>query len=81
MCGGSRHEMPDVVSGQEVPDRGVTAPPRPELIEAGGRRMTGQIVGVTAPTLAGTNRGWRKERGQTPPRTELIEAGGRSVAG
>ena len=40
---------PDVVSGQEVPDRGVTAPPRPELVEAGGRSMTGRIVGVTAP--------------------------------
>ena len=41
--------MPDVVSGQEVSDRGVTAPYRPELIQAGGRSMTGQIVGVTAP--------------------------------
>ena len=49
MCGGSRHEIPDIVLGQEVPDRKVTAPSRPELIEAGGRSMTGQIVGVTAP--------------------------------
>ena len=35
MCGGSRHEVPVVVSGQEVPDRGVAAPPRLELVEAG----------------------------------------------
>ena len=49
MCGGSRHELPDVVSGQEVPDRGVTAPPWPELVEVGGRSVAGQIVGVTAP--------------------------------
>ena len=41
--------MPEVVSREEMPDRGVTAPPWPELIEAGGRRMTGQLVGVTAP--------------------------------
>ena len=47
MCGGSRHEMPYVVLGQEVPDRGVNAPSRPELIEMGGRIMTGRIFGVT----------------------------------
>ena len=29
---------------QEVPDRGVTAPPRPELIEAGGKSVAGRIV-------------------------------------
>ena len=28
--GGLRHEVPDVVSGQEVPDREVTAPCRPD---------------------------------------------------
>ena len=28
--GGSRHEVPDVVLGQEVPDRGATAPHRPD---------------------------------------------------
>ena len=39
MCGGSRHEVPDVVPGQEVLYRGVTAPPRPELVEAVGRSM------------------------------------------
>ena len=26
MCGGSINELPDVVSGKKVPDRGVTAP-------------------------------------------------------
>ena len=41
--------MTDVVSRQEVPDRGVTAPPWPELIEAVGRSVAGRIVGVTAP--------------------------------
>ena len=46
MCGGAWHEMPDVVSRQEVPDRGVTAPPRPELIEAGGRSVAGKIFEV-----------------------------------
>ena len=49
MSSGSRHEMPDVVSGQEIPDKRVTAPPWPELIEAGGRSVAGRIVGVTAP--------------------------------
>ena len=49
MSSGSRREMPDVVSRQEVPDRGVTDPPRPERIEAGGRNVAGRIVGVTAP--------------------------------
>ena len=49
MCGGSRHEVPDVVPGQEVLYRGVTAPPRPELVEAVGRSMAGLIVGVPAP--------------------------------
>ena len=48
LCGGSRHEVPGVVSGKEVLDRGVTAPPRPELVEAGGRSVAGRIVGVTA---------------------------------
>ena len=28
VCGGSMHEVLGVMSGQEVPDRGVTAPPR-----------------------------------------------------
>ena len=46
---GSRHEVPDVGSGKEVPDRGVTDPPRPELVEAGGRSVAGLIAGVTAP--------------------------------
>ena len=41
--------MSDVVSGQEVPARGVTAPPWPELVEAGRRIVSGRIVGVTAP--------------------------------
>ena len=41
--------MPDVVSRQGIPDRGVNAPPWPKLIEAGGRSMAGRIVGVTAP--------------------------------
>ena len=36
--------MPEVVSGHEVWDRGMTAPPRPELIEAGGRSVAGRIV-------------------------------------
>ena len=44
-----RHEVADVVSGQEVPDRGVTAPHKPELVKAGGRSVDGRIVGVTAP--------------------------------
>ena len=30
VCGGSRHEVPDVVLGKEVTDRGVTAPRRTE---------------------------------------------------
>ena len=42
--------MPDVVSGQEVPDRGVTAPPRPELFEAGRMSVARRIVRATAPT-------------------------------
>ena len=42
--------MLDVMSGQKVPYRGVTAPPWLELIEAGGRSVAGGIVGVTAPT-------------------------------
>ena len=42
------HEFPDGVLGQEVPDRGVTAAPRPELIEMRGRSLAGRIVGVTA---------------------------------
>ena len=41
--------MLDVVSCQEVMERGVTAPPRPELIETGGRSVAVRIVGVTAP--------------------------------
>ena len=41
--------MLDVLLRQEVPDRGVTAPPWPELIEAGGRSVAGRMVGVTAP--------------------------------
>ena len=49
VCGGSRHEVPDVVSGQEVPNRGLTAPPWPELVEAGGRSVDGPIVRVIAP--------------------------------
>ena len=50
MCvGWSRREVPDVVSGQEVPDRGVTAPLWPELVEAEGRSVARQIFGVTAP--------------------------------
>ena len=44
MYSGSSHEMPDVVSRQEVPDKRVTAPPWPELIEVGGRSMVGLIV-------------------------------------
>ena len=49
MCGWSRHELPDVVLGQEVLDSDVAAPTRPELIEAGGRSVAGPIIGVTAP--------------------------------
>ena len=30
VCGGSRHEVPEVVSGKKVLDRGVTAPRRPD---------------------------------------------------
>ena len=30
VCGGSRHEVPDIVLGKEVTDRGVTAPRRTE---------------------------------------------------
>ena len=30
VCEGSSHEVPDVVSGQEVPGRGVTDPRRPD---------------------------------------------------
>ena len=41
--------MPDVVLGQEVPERRVTAPARPEIVEAGGRIVARKIVGVTAP--------------------------------
>ena len=52
VCGGSRYEVPDGVMGQEVPDRGVTAPPRTELVEAVERSVAGQISGVTAPTWA-----------------------------
>ena len=48
MCGGSRREVPDVVSGQEVTDRGVTDPPWTELFEAGVMSVAGQIVRVTA---------------------------------
>ena len=44
VCGGLRHEVPEVVPEQEVPDRGVAAPPQPELVEAGGRSMAGRIV-------------------------------------
>ena len=36
--------MPDVVSGQEVLDRWMTAPPWPELIKAEGRSVAGRIV-------------------------------------
>ena len=36
--------MLEVVSGQEVWDRGMTALPRPELIEAGERSVAGRIV-------------------------------------
>ena len=43
------YEVPDVVLGKEVQDRGVTAPPRPELVEAGGMSVAGRIVRVTAP--------------------------------
>ena len=49
MCGGSWHEMLGVATGQEVPDRGVTDPPRPELVEARGRSVAGRIFRVTAP--------------------------------
>ena len=49
MCGGSRYEVLDVVLWQEVPDRGVTAQPWSELVKAGGRSVSGRIVGVTAP--------------------------------
>ena len=41
--------MPDVVLGQKVPDRGVTDPPRTELVETGGRSVARKIVGVNAP--------------------------------
>ena len=42
VCGGLRHEVPDVVSGKEVPDRGVTAPSRPDprsRLEEGAWRL------------------------------------------
>ena len=45
--------MPEVVLGQEVPDRGMTAPPPTELVKAGGRSVAGRIVGVTAPHRPG----------------------------
>ena len=48
MCGGSKHDVPEVVSGLEVTDRGVNAPPLPELVKSGGMIMGGRIVGVTA---------------------------------
>ena len=62
--------MPDVVWWQEVPDRGVTDPPWPELIEAGGRSVAGRIVGIDCSTSDGTNRGGRKERCRTNCRGE-----------
>ena len=49
MCGGSRHEVTDVVLGQEVLDTRVTAPPQPELVKAGGKSAARRIVRVTAP--------------------------------
>ena len=60
--------MTDVVFGKEVPDKGVTAPPPLELVEAGGRSVARRIIRVTAP----------------PPLelvAELVEAVGRIVAG
>ena len=58
-----------IVFGVEASDAG-------RCVKAGGAGQGGDCS-----TLAGTNRGGRKERGQTSPRPELIEAGGRSVSG
>ena len=71
MCGGSRHEVPDVVSGHEVPDRGEIAPPRPELVQAGGRSVAGRSIRATAPPQPElVQAGGKSVAGQ------IVEAGG-----
>ena len=52
-------------------DRGVTAPPWPELVKAGGRSVAGQIVGVTAPP-----RPELVEAGGRSVAGRIVEAGG-----
>ena len=75
------------MSGQEVMDRGVTYPHRPELVKAGGRTVAGQSVGVTAPPwpelvkAGGKSVAGRIVGVNSPPMPELFEVGGRIVAG